>query len=68
MDERRNLHVRLSAVAYDAIREFCDDQGVSVTAVVEALGRLLVGGTTATPDEIVDAARRIDRQHRSRRD
>jgi len=67
--QRRNLHVRVSDEAYRGFVGFANESGVTVTALLEA-GGLLLGHAGAEPTigDLVDLARRVDREHRSRRD
>lgn len=66
MEERRNLQVRLTVEAREALDRFCARYEVSATALLEAislaLGRRALGGL----DEIVADARRIDEERRRR--
>lgn len=59
--------VRLTADASRAWDSACTRKGVSMTALMEALGERLTDGQDWVPDEAVDRARQIDRQRRSRR-
>lgn len=63
MTDWRMTQVRLSAEARDQLDRICLDHGVTLTALIEALG--LVGGSWLD-DEIVARARQIDRDRRSR--
>lgn len=70
--ERRSINCRVSVDAYDAWREFCEANGVSLTAVLEAIAfemRQLLQDREMAPVEtaIVDHARRIDAERRARR-
>lgn len=64
---KRQLNVFLTEESYDAWRAFCDEQGVSVTAMIEALGLMFTklperpGGLLG---EAVKEARRLDGQRR----
>lgn len=73
MSDRRNLHVRLSKSAYRGWAEFADSSGVTLGALVEAAGLFLGELTTDDPNTVerermVQWARQIDRDRRSRRD
>jgi hypothetical protein len=68
---RKALHAYVSDDAHDCWHSFAAEQGVSVSAVLEALaGELQAISSTATMaerlDEVVRAARKIDAQRRRR--
>jgi hypothetical protein len=44
----------------------CTNNGVTVTALVEALGQMLADGDDWVPDEAIRRARLLDRERRSR--
>lgn len=67
VDDRRNLHVRLTQQAWDGLVGFANDHDVSVTALLESAGRFLAAGA-GTIEQVIELARAIDREHRSRRD
>lgn len=72
MPERRTINCRVSVEAYDTWREFCDTYGVSLTALLEAIAfemTQLLQDKSMEPVEtaIVEHARRIDGERRSRR-
>jgi hypothetical protein len=66
MADRHALHASISDRAYDNWQTFITDQGISVAAALEAIGRRLPEGRLEL-DEIVAAARRIDADRRRRR-
>lgn len=68
MAERRLLQVRLTDEARAGLDRFTTRRGVTVTALVEALGeQLAVGDDEWVPAETVARAREIDAERRSRR-
>lgn len=70
MAERRNLHVRLTDASYRALRSYAAEHGVSLGALVEAMGERLAlyPEVTETGRWLVLRAREIDQQRRSRGD
>lgn len=44
------------------------ENNVTLTALIEALGRLLEQSSDAMPPEVVNLAQRIDRERRNRRE
>lgn len=71
---RKALHAYVSDDAHEQWHGFAAEQGVSVSAVLEALApELEIDGTspaeplTTRLDEVVRAARKIDAQRRRRR-
>lgn len=66
---RRNLHARLSDEAFNGWVEFAQQHGVSLSGLLEAIGRHYARGgeTTAVGLAAVEAARQIDGDNRSRR-
>lgn len=70
-EERKALHAYLSDEAWDAWRHFSEENGVSVTSLLEALGLELAEELEDTePDEMrrawVKAGRKVDAQRRRR--
>lgn len=66
--DRRAIHAYVTEEAHDHWHEFAAEQGVSVSAVLEALAAELCGvadGSTAL-DAVVINARRIDASRRRR--
>lgn len=68
--KRRNLHVRVTDESFDGWTAFANRHGVSLAALVEAMGVQL--GETLDPEsepgwKMVEQARRIDAERRSRR-
>jgi hypothetical protein len=65
---RRTLTVRLSEEAFDGWHRLADDNGVSVTAMIEAVGlnMELVRSTSEVAPVVRDEARRVDRERRRR--
>ncbi len=67
--DRRAIHAYVTDEAHDCWHDFAAEQGVSVSAVLEALASQL--GTTADMaavlDDVVTNARRIDATRRRRR-
>lgn len=71
MPTRPSLHAYLSDEAHDAWQVFAEENGVSITGLVEALGQdLLLGmrkeGATEIRQDWVKDARRIDAARRRR--
>jgi hypothetical protein len=68
--DRRPLNVFLSQEAFDGLREFADAQHVTVSALIEAIGRVLstVDETRIPPllRRAVQEAREIDIERRRR--
>lgn len=65
---RRAIHAYLSSDAYMSLQAFADDNGVSMSAVLEALAKTLKSkGSGATAHkELVAAARNVDASRRRR--
>lgn len=70
---RKALHAYVSDAAHDQWHSFASEQGVSVSAVLEALSGELDGGRPEARepladrlDTVVRSARRIDAQRRRR--
>ena len=64
--DRRALHAFVSDQAHDRWHDFAAEQGVSVSAVLEALAPVLAD-LDGQGDVVVKAARRIDAERRRRR-
>ena len=64
---RFQVQVRLSEDARRGWDRLCTDNGCTLTAVLEALGRELDAGRSPVPERVLKAAREIDRERRSRR-
>lgn len=68
---RRQLKARVSDEADRGLTEFCDSQGVSFTALIEAAGQFLDTHPSYRPSaavaEMVEMARVIDRERGRRR-
>lgn len=66
---KRQLNVFIDEEAFNALREFADDQGVTVTALVNGLGLLLAEHPNLSPTlrQIVERARRTDVERRRNR-
>ncbi|MEM7411107.1 MAG: hypothetical protein AAF430_12800 [Myxococcota bacterium] len=68
---REVLSARVSPEAAAGWRDFCARAGVSLAAFMEVAGRELAGETfppsVAARRRMVDAAREVDRERRSRR-
>lgn len=60
------LRARLSDDASHAWDAFATDAGVTMTALIEALGRDMAAGQWKPTKRVVDEARRIDHERRSR--
>lgn len=66
----RNVRAKLSDAAYEAIETFCREQGVTITAALEAWGRRLDRGefeVVELVEQVMAEAREIDAERRSRR-
>ena len=70
---RRAIHAYVSNQAHDRWHDFAAEEGVSVSALIEALAGELAGGETS-PEQVADGlesvvatARRIDSDRRRRR-
>ena len=63
------LTVKLSPRAHAGLTGWCRQHGVSVTGTIEAVGELLHGGGLegVSEAELIDSARRVDGERRSRR-
>lgn len=62
----QQIHPRLTEPAAAAWERLSIDERITVTALCEALGLAFAGGWTPPP-EILDAARQVDTDRRSRR-
>lgn len=63
---RRNRQARLSRVADRGWDRLMDEHHVSFTVLVEAMGRRLADDLSWVPDEVIEEAKRIDRERHSR--
>lgn len=63
-EERKPRPVRLTEEAWDGLSRMADRNHVSRTALLEALGRL--AATTKLPQAVIDLARQLDTERRSR--
>jgi hypothetical protein len=63
---KRQLNVWLTEESFDAWRTFCEEQGVSVTAMLEAMGLALakVQRPSGVVADVVKEARRLDGERR----
>lgn len=59
--------MRISDEARRGFDRLATRHGVTLTALLEALGQLVEAQPDALPPEVIDAARRIDFERRSRR-
>lgn len=66
-DDRVSVQVRVSEDARDGLHRFCFDHGITVTAMIEALGVQLAETGKCNVPEMVAAARRIDYERRNKR-
>jgi hypothetical protein len=64
---RRMLNAYLTEEAHDGWHEFAREHGVTVSALLEVLGRRLRAGELPDRSSMVAEARGIDAQRRSRR-
>lgn len=62
-ERRRLLQVRVTDEARAGLDRICNRRNITVTAFLEALGRL----APPAPEDVVELARRIDQERRSRR-
>lgn len=58
--------VRLSIEAREALDRLCLEHGITLTAYIEALGLATKDGTAKPTAAIIQRARQIDRDRRSR--
>lgn len=61
---KRQLNVFVSEESFEAWRRFADEHGVSVTALIEAIGRTLPDKPSGFLAEAVREARRVDSERR----
>lgn len=61
--DRRAIHAYVSADTHEAWHRFCEEEGISLSGLLEVMGPRL--GELLTQDE-VKAARRIDAERRRR--
>ena len=69
-DDRRTLHVYLTATAHRRWHDTAAEEGVTVTGLLEALAERMdegLGDARPVFNEIVIRARKIDSQRRRRR-
>ena len=65
----KEIKARLSNGARDGWIGFCDKHGVTLTGLLEAVGRLMAEGQlrdTQQVDRVVELARQIDRERAKR--
>jgi hypothetical protein len=71
-EDRGVLHANLSGTAHRGWQDFCEDQGVSIAGLLEAIGQDLAQSVeTGASDELVQSerirrARQIDADRRRR--
>ena len=63
----QHRNVRLTDASAAAWDRLCTRHGVTLTSLIEALGRMLDDGDDWTPEQAIERARKIDRERRSRR-
>ncbi len=72
-DKRRAIHAYVSESAHDQWHDFAAENGVSVSALLEALAETVSGRTTTEAEhgrvlqEAVNSSRKIDASRRRRR-
>lgn len=66
MKSRKAVHAYLSDEAHDQWQEFAATQGVSVSAILEALAPEFSGAADGEFDKLIKEARRIDARRRRR--
>ncbi len=79
--ERRQLNANLDAATHEALQTFCDDHGITTTALVEAFGRWILVlnfphgrerqfaesvGLQSLRDSLASSAQKIDIERRRR--
>ena len=62
---RKRIDIELTDQAVDGLDALVTRHGITKTALIEALGQL--GAGVDLPREVVDLARAVDRERRSRR-
>lgn len=67
MTDRKALHAYVTDGAHDQWHEFAAEQGVSVSAILEALAPELDQAATDGTTKLVTTARQIDAKRRRRR-
>lgn len=67
-DHSRQVAARLSDEGYDGLHEFCARSGVTITGLLDALGRYMQENEMNTPTTraIVELARQTDAERRTR--
>ena len=60
-DDRRDLHARITVAAHEAFHDFADEEGCSVTTLLEAFARRLDTDCAAS---LAADARRISAERR----
>lgn len=63
----QHRNVRLTDTAAEGWDRLCTRRGVTLTALIEALGQMLDEGDFSPTEEAIQRARHIDRDRRSRR-
>ncbi len=68
MPAKKVIHANVSEEAFSSWVSFSAEHGISVTGVVEALGRMgpLVSGKPVTLSQLVKEARTVDGERRRR--
>lgn len=68
MPSKSVIHANVSEEAFQGWQEFSIEHGISVTGMIEALGRKgpLVTGKALTADQLVKEARVVDGERRRR--
>jgi hypothetical protein len=64
---RRPLYVRLTDETWAAWDQLATRRNITLTAMIEALGEAIAADPTFIPEPVIDRAREIDRERRSRR-
>jgi hypothetical protein len=63
---RRVMYARVTDEARRGLLALAEREGITITALSEAVGLALLAGTFEYPPEIVEAARRIDFERHTR--
>ena len=69
-EPRRPIYAQISQSAYEGWQTFCDRYGVTMTSVIDVMGKRVHESVLVETDQllsVIEEARLLDRERRSRR-
>lgn len=61
------MTARITAEAFDAIDRLCTRRSITYTALIQALGEAIGTDPEVVPEHVVQRAKQVDAERRSRR-